>query len=729
MCAPLGDLPVPPSHGPAERPGAGTPPIFPPTFPAIVAALCLSVAGVLNPVTAFSRDAPAPEADTDALSEIVVTARKVEENVQDVPMSVQVLSADFLDDAALTRLYELQFSVPGLVVSNAGMFGARFALRGIADQGGTSLSVATHLNGVYLGDSNLAIARMFDLERVEVLKGPQGTLYGRNATGGSMNFVTRAPEDELSARIEGSYGSFDTARVQGYVNLPFDRADFRLAFIGSEGDGYISNSVDDRKFGEEDFWGVRGSVRVRLSENLRLDLMAQHVADDGASGELWTPRPDFLPDPRDIRLTTVLLANPFLKTDNDHVSVNIEYDLGFASLHSVTGYARNEVHGLDDCAGIPELQGCLRGVRPVRYGQWSQEIRLAAQSGASVDWLIGAYFLDADLSTNFHFTRPLRSPEPINDSTSTSDETAYAAFGQARVHLTDQWSITGGLRLSAEEHRVSEIGTGTEDHSTLTTADSDSDRTSWRLDLEHAATDDILAYAGVSTGFKSGGITTMILPSGDFNRFGDEDLIAWEAGLKTQWLDRRLTLNGAVFFYDFRDLQINSVYLDNNRAISEVENAAKAEIYGIDAAGNFRISDRLTASGGVVWMPKREFVEFESARRDETLSGKKLSRAPEATATASLDYELPLRGRGRLSGRLEYNYRSSFFFTADNVSLLRQEGFGLLNASLKFEPADGKWHVFASGRNLTDEDYFNQMFLQSSPGYPTTYEAGIGYYF
>ena len=728
MCPPLGDLPTPLHGEPAGGRFVGAVPNSAlPARGTIIFLSCLFV--VLIPASAFSRDPLLPDADGDPLSEIIVTARKVEENVQDIPMSVQVLSADFLDDADLTRLYELQFSIPGLVVSNAGMFGARFALRGVADQGGASQSVATHLNGVYLGDSNLAMARMFDLERMEVVKGPQGTLYGRNATGGSINFVTSAPETEPSARIEGSYGSFDTARVQGYVNLPSDRADFRLAFIGSEGDGYIRNSVDDRRFAEEDFWGLRGSLRAHLTENLRLDLTAQRVRDDGASGELWTPQPAFLPDPRDIRLTTVTLANPFLKTENDHVSLNVEYELGFASLHSVTGHARNEVSGRDDCAGIPPLQGCVRGVRPARHDQWSHELRLAARAGASVDWLIGAYFFDADGSTNFHFTRPLLSQQPINDATWTSDETAYAAFGQATLHLTDQWSITGGLRLSAEEHRVSEIGTGIDDHRTLTTAEHDWDRSSWRFDLEYTTTGGALVYGGVSTGFKSGGITTTILPSGDFNSFDAEDLIAWEAGFKSQWLDRRLTLNGAAFLYDFRDLQINSVYLFNNRAISEVENAAKAEIYGIDAVATLRISDRLTASGAVVWMPKRDFIEFESQRRDESLSGKKLSRAPESTATASLDYEFPLRGSGKISGRLEYNYRSSFFFAADNDPLLRQEGFGLLNALLKFEPSTGKWYAFASGRNLANQDYFNQIFLQSSPGYPDTYEAGVGYYF
>jgi iron complex outermembrane recepter protein len=698
--------------------------IFVPARAASLWLFCLSVTGIGICMAAAAQAAP-EAADAAPLAEIIVTARKTEENVQDIPMSVQVLSGDYLDDANLTHLYELQFSIPGLVVNNLGLNGAGFSLRGVADQGGTSQSVAAHLNGVYLGVSNLAIMRMFDLERIEVLKGPQGTLYGRNASGGSINFITRVPEEDPDARIEGSFGTFDTARLQGYVNVPSDRVGFRLAFIGSEGDGYIRNSVDDRRFAEEDFWALRGSLRADLTEDLRFDLMAQHVADDGASGELWTPAPAFLVDPADIRLTTVTLANPFLKTENDNVSVNIEYDLGFASLHSVTGYARNELRDLDDCAGIPALQGCIRGVRPSKYDQWSQEFRLASHGGAAVDWLVGTYFFAADASSNFHFSRPLLSPLPINNSSSTSDETVHAVFGQGTWHLDSRWSVTGGIRLSGEEHRVSSIGTGLEDHQTLTSAQNDSNHDSWRFDLEYAATDVVLAYAGVSKGFKSGGITTTILPSGDFNQFDPEDVVAYEAGVKAR-PDQRMTLNAAAFYYDFQDLQITSVYFFNDQAIAEVENAGKTEIYGIDLEGAFHLSDRLTASGGVVWLPKREVIEFESERRDESLAGKSLSRAPEWATTAALDYEHPLGERGSISTRLEYNYRSDYFFTIENTPTHAQDDFGLLNLLLKFEAPDGKWYVFAAGRNLTDEDYFNQVFLQSSPGYPDTWELGVG---
>lgn len=642
-------------------------------------------------------------------------------------MSVQVLSADFLDEMDLTRLFDLQFNVPGLVVNNLGLNGAGFSLRGVADQGGSSLSVATHLNGVYQGTSNLAIARMFDLERVEVLKGPQGTLYGRNATGGSINFITRMAEDTFGAGIETAYGSFDTARVQGYVNLPFDNVAFRLACIGSEGDGFIRNSVDDRKFAENDFWGLRGSLLVNVTNKLQFILVAQRVVDDGESGELWLPQPDFLADPSDIRLATVTLTNPFLISENDNVSVNIDYDLGFANLRSVTGYARNEVRDLDDCAGSPTLRDCVRGVSPSKYAQWSQEFQLVSHGDPAVDWLVGAYYFDADSFRNFYLLRPLLNPDPVNDYFSASGETAYAVFGQTTWHLAERWSITGGFRLNNEEHRKLTIGTGVDDSPTLVAAENDWDNVSWRLDLGYRVAEDVLIYAGVSTGFKSGGIT--IQRFGVLDGFDPEDLTAYEAGVKGQWRDRHLTLNAAAFYYDFRDLQVNTFTVSEQNFIFETDNAANAEIYGLDTDGVFHVSDRLAVSGGLLWLPKREFVEYRNDRDGDTISGNKLTRAPEWTATVAINYEYPLRRNGNLSARLEYNYRSDFFYRTENVQQFAQDSFGLLNVFLRFEPKSEKWHIFASGRNLGDVDYFNQVFIQSSPGYPDTYEAGFGYRF
>jgi iron complex outermembrane receptor protein len=580
------------------------------------------------------------------------------------------------------------------------------------------------MNGVYLGSSNLAIARMFDLARIEILKGPQGTLYGRNATGGSINIIPAAPETVFSAGIEASWGSFETARIQGHLNLPFEKSSLRLASIVSSGDGFIHNSVDKRRSAEKDFQGLRVAYRAVPYERLEIDVMAQRVEDVGATGELWLPRPDFLPDPSDIRLTTVTLAKPFLETVNDNASVGIEYDLGFATLHSVTGYARSEVRGVDDCAGLPILAGCIRSVMPSLHEQASQELRLASPGGSRVDWLVGAYYYDADESRDYFQLTPVIDPEPTDDSFSTYGETTIAVFGQATLQLGDRWSVAGGLRLSNEQRRLASIGTGSDNLPTGVRADESWANDSWRLDAAYSLTDESLVYASVSTGFKSGGMD--VLAGGIVDDYDPEQLVAYEAGVKYRRPDRRLSLQWAAFFYDFQDLQVSTSTITDSGLIFETDNAARAEIYGIDTEGALQLAGRVSVTAGVVWLPKRDFVEYRNDRIGDTLSGNRLTRAPEWTATTALDYRHPLPGGGTLSARLEYDYRSDYFYTIDNDSRFAQASFGLLNLYLRFEAASQEWYAFLAGRNLGNEDYFTQVFLQASPGYPDTFEAGFG---
>ncbi|MDX1517955.1 MAG: TonB-dependent receptor, partial [Woeseiaceae bacterium] len=423
-------------------------------------------------------------------------------------MSVQVLSGEFLADANTDSLYDLQFNVPGLVVNNVGGFGARFALRGITDQGGTGLAVATHVNGVYLGDSQLALGRLFDLERVEILKGPQGTLYGRNSTGGSINFITRAPRPDFEAAIESSYGSFATAGVQASVNVPLGDSAVRIAFAGANGEGFIRNTVDDRRFAEDDFWGLRGSWRLIVDERLDVTLTAQRVVDDGAGGELWLPNPAFLPDPSDIHLTTVTLADPFLKTENDFAGLDAVYDFGTLSLRSVTGFAHSDSRDRDDCAGLPFLRDCVREILPAKHRQFSQEFQLTSAGDGEFDWLVGVNYYDADDSTRFFQFTPAINPLPTFNYRARSSTSAYAVFGEASLLLAEHWTVTGGLRYSHEERRVSSVGTGTQDNPVLRTADSDWGRVSWRVNLAYAPSPNTMLYTGISTGFKSGGVTT-----------------------------------------------------------------------------------------------------------------------------------------------------------------------------------------------------------------------------
>lgn len=681
---------------------------------------------LLFPAMAVAQEQPDSPTSAVALSEVVVTARKIEENLQDIPMSVQALSGEFIAESRATRLHDLQFAVPGFVVNTIGMFGASFSMRGMSDQRVGGLSIAPHLNGVYLGDANVAVGRLFDVERVEVLKGPQGTLYGRNATGGSLNMITRAPQPEPGSEIEVSYGSFETIRAQGHVNLPAGNTGFRLAFIASEGDGYIRNTVDNRRFAEDDYWGVRGSFRIDTGDGWILDGMAQHIRDDGAAGDLWTPNPDFLPDPRDIRLTTVTLENPYLISEVDNLSVNLEYDLGFATLRSITGYVRSDVRNLDDCAGEDFLAGCVRSSDPNDFDQWSQEIQLVFTRSGSLEGIVGAYYSDADAELGFAQLLPEIHLQPLNDNLTTRREPYAALFGQVTLHFADRWTSTAGLRYSREEHRITTMGSGVNDAHALFAEAKTADEVSWLLDATYAISDDMMLYGSASTGYKSGGFVTTAPPNGVPDQYDPEYVTAFELGEKSSWLSGRLMLNAAAFLYEYEDLQVSTVLVEDDTVNFGVENAAKARIYGLDVETSYAFTERWSSSGGVVWLPEREFVEYRNDATGDTLSGNKLVRAPEWSARAAVDYEQPLGNLGTLSARLEYNYRSGYYYTPDNDPKYSQNGFGLLNAYFRFEAANEAWYAFVSGRNLTEQDYFTQVFFQSSPGYPDTYEAGIG---
>ena len=689
--------------------------------------LSIVLCGSLHPLVAESQGPPGSGLEPERLDEVIVTARKIEESAQDLPISMQVLSADFLAVLDLTNPLDLQFNIPGLVVNTLGLNGAGFSLRGIADQGGSSQSVATHLNGVYLGSPSLSVARLFDLERIEVLKGPQGTLYGRNATGGTISMITHRPEDEASGEVEVGYGSFSTRRIHGYFNRPADTTAFRLAFIASEGDGFIRNSVDDRKFAEQDYWGLRASMLVEISEAMRVTLVAQHIAEDGASTELWLPRPDLLADPNDIRLTTVTLADPYLKFTTDNLSLDIEYELGFAKLHAVTGYAGLDLQDVDDCAGLSFLVGCVRSALPDRHHQWSQEVRLVSHEGLPLGWLVGASYYDEQGSRNYVEFMPLLEPVPRINRINQSAGTALAVFGQAVRKLGERWNVTGGLRLNSEEYQLSTIGTGSRDSPVLISTSEHENNASWLLSLDFSPTDRTLLYASVSTGFKSGGIT--IISPGVFDPFGPEHLVAYEIGTKFRQPARGFALDASAFYYDFDDLQVSTATMTSDGIIFETDNAANARLYGIDSSASVQVSARLSADVGAVWLPGREFVDYRNDRTGDTLSGNELTRTPEWSLTAALRYFWNWPGAGKLSARLEYHYRSGVYYTVDNEPLFSQSAFGLLNLFLNFEAAGDRWYAFVSGRNLASEDYYNQVFIQASPGYPDTYEAGFGYRF
>jgi iron complex outermembrane receptor protein len=670
------------------------------------------------PVSARSAEAAAP------LDEIVVTARKKAEDLLEVPMSVQVLSGAFIDTTNETSLLDLQFDVPGLVITNAGMHGGGLSLRGVTDQGGGSLAVAVHLDGVPLGSPRLAMSRVFDVERIEVLKGPQGTLYGRNSTGGSINVINRAPGDSPASSVEFGVGSFGLQRVDGQINLPLGKSAVRLAVAAADSDGYLHNSVDERRFAEEDFVGARLSWRLAPTDSLSVDVRVQHVDDDGALAELWMPRPDFLPDPNDPYLTTVTHPDPFLRLVNDAASVAVKVDFEAASLYSLTGYARNRTENVDDCAGSPPMHNCVRTALPNAFEQWSQELRLQSAPGAGLEWLAGLFYVDGDDETSYYLDIPAFGTL-LSDRHTRDRQRALAAFGQATWRFRDAWRLSAGARFGRDEVRMTTAGTGRDDSPVPISGSHTWNNTAWRVSVDYALGESALLFASIATGFKSGGFVPPVPPDVDVDPFEPEEVLAYEAGLNLAAMHGRATLRAAAFYYDFTDLQVSTTTLVADRVSYVTDNASKARIYGLDIAAMLPVGERWSVSGGVVWLPERSYLEFVTTDSREDVSGNYLSRAPEWSVAAALDYRRPFVA-GMLSARLDASYRSAIYFTRDNFPEFSQEGFGIVNLYLRYEARSERWYLYASGRNLADESYFTQVFLQSAVGMPRNWELGVG---
>ena len=326
-----------------------------------------------------------------------------------------------------------------------------------------------------------------------------------------------------------------------------------------------------------------------------------------------------------------------------------------------------------------------------------------------------------------HYTLrvPADAPEPSSDYVSESDSESWALFGQATRRIGSHWRVTAGLRYSDDSEGISHAGTGIDDDPVPVLADDAWDDVSWRLNASYDPNDRWMLYGSVATGYKSGGFTGQRLDDGSLDGYGPENLLAWEFGGKWRSADSRNSLAASAFYYDFEDLQVLTIALIGSMPEAVIDNAARARIAGIDIAAETLLGDYWNLGVGVVWLPERDFVEFET-EEDISLDGNKLIRAPEWSASASAGYRRPIGDRGDFVARVNYSYRSQVFHTTVNIEANSQDAFGLLDAYLRYVPHSGRWYLFVSGRNLLDEPYFDQVFIQSAPGRPRWFELGFG---
>jgi len=682
---------------------------------------------------------------------VEVTALKTRQNLQDVPASVTALSADDLARSGIVNSADLQQRVPGLSLSSGGRE-TNLAIRGVSNNVrsiGADPSNAVHLDGVYLPRSSMVLTEFFDLQRVEVLKGPEGTLYGRNATGGAINVVTRTPSAQSSAEGFVGFGSRGLARAQFAAGGGTDNVAGRIAVAYTKDDGYTRNLSTGKGLDTNDFKAVRGQLRVALGAKADLTLLAQASDDKGnigygvstdtsKTGPLY---PYSLGDP-DYRLTAadqrtdarhIRLDSPVTSSRKTRVlAATVNWDLGAVGFKSITGFTnfksadRNDV---DWTGALLETQDTTTDVKST-----SQEFQLYSQGDQRLEWTAGV-FLYHDKGTetlDWKLYGPINCGAPgscyFARQTVKSTGRSEAVFGQMTYHFTSEWSALLGARYN----RDAKDGEATNRRSGANFA-RDVSFTSFtpKAQLQWTPSKRLMTYAGVSKGFKSGGFN---FGRGGIERYEPEGIVATEIGVRSTLLDGALSLNASAFNYDYKDVQLRTAILDavSGNFVVSVNNASKAKVKGIE------LNADLTFDGGLSGGLSAAYIDSElqnyvspSTRRD--LSGLPMPLTPETSGSVWLDHSLAMAG-GQLRSHLEYNYRSGVIFplTLDQTNN-KGEAYGLVNATVRWTAPNDTWYVQGAVLNATDKlyrtmraDYIFGSVVESF-GAPRTYEVRVGF--
>jgi iron complex outermembrane receptor protein len=696
------------------------------------------------------------------MGHVVVTAERRANNVQTTALAVSAFSADMLEDSQVDNIEDLSRLVPN--VNFGQQFGnARIAIRGIGFDTispGSEARVAYHLDGVYVSRPSAGLTGFYDVERIEVLRGPQGTLYGRNATAGSVNIISAAPTEDTSGygRITlGNYGRVETEGALG--GLIGAGVSGRFAFRTDKRDGYGENLATGEDADNRDTLSARLRLRADPADRLRWDLIADYHEEDDSSNALHyfaagnpvrTPVGIAMggrvsPNYHDI-YSDVMSTND---RENWGVQGQVHYDLSDAlTLVSLSAYRETEYQVQTDLDGT-DAPLTFYGQHEFA-DQFTQEFQLSGDYGAT-SFIVGAYYfqedIDSGLAVPFNLSilggadRVIQG-QAIGGQTETR---ARAVFGQVGYDLSEKFKVVFGLRYSEEDKDLDEYAqfdlVRTFDPANeiipSRTLSQDASWSAWtpKLTVEYQANDNVFVYGTISEGFKSGGFNV----GGLQPAFEPELIWNYEAGIKADLLQGSLRTNFAAFYYDYSDLQATKIV---NNVITTI-NAATAEIKGVEGEVTWLATDNLRFDANFS-VTDSEYVEFATADParptlgEIDLSGNRLSQAPGYTLFLSGQYDIHTQRAGTFTPRVEFYATDKVYFNAFNRSVASQPAYELLSGSILWESANTSWSGSIFVRNATDEDYIANGFVGTSlladpvmgvPGAPRTFGVTIGYNF
>lgn len=605
------------------------------------------------PVMALAQPSGGTQSANSVLEEVIVTASKREQSLQDVSVSVMALPESLLRDSFLTDSEDLTQLVPSLNIQKSGApRGSSFNIRGIGTQSFSSAvepSVSTVLDGVVLGRSGMAFLQLLDVERVEVLRGPQGTLFGKNSTAGVVHIITQDPTEEFSGSVSAT--AIEDDQLQGGFTMagPInDTLGYRLTGFYAQDDGYIDNVYNGNTLNEKDDWSLRGKLRWDPTDSLSLLWSSDYNESEGdccvATYRVINPWPEEPPNNQEQvdsileTLSPVVPSETNTKVNHDYPdkldvtgeghSLTADWDLGVHTLTSITARRKWEQKTSVDADGVPERVATVDIWQSghTQQEQWTQELRLTSPADQLISYVAGLYYFDQTINRTFDRFLGLGSPDLDGVATSNFqvDTLNYAAFGEATWNISDDWRLVLGARYTHDKidfdfERSSE--SAFQPVIDPFSKDVTEDDTSGKATLEWNATEDMLLYAAYVQGYKGPAfnITTGSTPE-NTQPADPETSESFEVGIKSNWFDNRLVLNVSVFHTEYDDFQAQAteseLILDedgnpvdqngdgeDDRKFSFIlTNVGEVTTEGIEMDIMAQPTDNLTLFGGLAWI-------------------------------------------------------------------------------------------------------------------------------
>ena len=714
---------------------------------------------VLAQAATQTTSAAEPQSTSLALEEIIVTAERREANLQDVPVAVSAFDEGELERRQAFNVIDVMTNVPNLMVSNnpGQSTSTTIFLRGVGSTESIvtlDTAVAFYMDDVYFARQGVNNLSMFDVERVEVLRGPQGTLYGRNTSGGAVRVITKRPTDEFEGSAEGTFGEYDNWSLKGSVNVPITEGFAgRFNVYAEGGDGYVYNRILDKDVNDRDNEGARAAFRWNASEAVEVNFAYDYYRGETNGVYGYDVAGIARPTAGDYFVSTSGDKTFSIgRTDGGHVTVDwaINDSLDFTS---ITGYRNIYQKWELDFTDQPVPIFNLWTINDT--DQFSQEFRLSGKvMDDRLQYVAGAFYYDESsysfigdqitllVGTGDDFEDPaddIRVPLPFFRRYYDVDVKSYAAFAEVNYDVTEKLTLILGGRYTNDEKDLGieqwvdpngpfgflppgpvagddTPATPGYDSASLEAAGVpqtiDDDDFSIKAGVQYAFSDDMQGYFTYSQGYKSGGWSARTNNPAEFVVFDPEYLDSYEVGLKTTVADGRARLNYTAYFYDYTDFFATATGQGGNFIVVNQD----AEFYGLEFEATARLSETIDLFAAIGWQEGK----YKNVPEDSTI-GDEPQRLPEWTGKIGLAYARPIGDNETFRFTLDYNYLEDHYTNLQNTPLGASGDVNLWNALVQLDINEGRYTVAAQCRNCFDEQYLAQSFDFAGIGFIETY--------